>query len=271
MIEVGDPLGIAPLTTVDSTGTAADATAVTLTVTLPDGVTTLTPTISHVAATGLYTVQTQPLATVVGEHRVFWSATGTNGKSQRESIVVTEQPFGIVTLAKVKNRLRISRTTDDDMLQDLIATASDICESAEGTNRVWRRTVVTNEIHSGGERFIVPFKRPILSLTSVTVDGVSQTIADLDVESWRITNPLGTIGTSYRSSTALISYVAGAPAGTIPEDIQTAVVELVRHLYAPMRGGSNLPRQEEPDYTESAGYLIPNRVAMIFRAHQAGF
>jgi hypothetical protein len=268
MIEVGDPLGIAPLQTVDSTGTAADATAVTLTVTLPDGVTTLNPAINHVAATGLYTVAAQPLATVVGEHRVFWSATGTNGKSQRESIIVTEQPFGIVTLAKVKSRLNISRTSDDDVLQELILTSADITESAEGTNRVWRRTVVTNEVHDGGQAFIVPFKRPILSVTSLVVDGVSQTLADLDIESWRISNPTASIGNSYRRSTALLSYVAGAP--TIPEDIQTANVELVRHLYAPRRGGSNLPRQEEPDFTESAGYLIPNRVAMIFRAHQTG-
>lgn len=67
-------------------GAPADATAVTCTVTLPDG-TTATPTVSH-PATGSYTCTYTPAA--VGAYRVHWVATGSNASAKVDTFTIAD-------------------------------------------------------------------------------------------------------------------------------------------------------------------------------------
>lgn len=265
MIEVGDIVTLSTLV-YDTGGALADGGAVSVVVTLPDG-TTSSPTVTH-PALGTYTAPY--ITTLTNEHVVTWTVTGANAGSFVDSFVVESPAFGIVSLAETKAYLRITRTNDDEILRFLILAASDLCESAQGTGRTWRRTVVTAEKHTGNSQSIVFNRRPVQSVTSLTVDGVAQNIPDFDLETWRLFNPNGVFSSSLRRGNVLVSYVAG-PTATIPAGVRDGVLEMVRHLYAMHRGGSNLPRQEEPDYTESLGYLVPNRVKDAWLSHSSGF
>lgn len=265
MITLGDPVPDLAIEIRDSTGALADGGAVTLTITLPDATTTA-PTVLH---TGLGLYSAVYVSTQLGNHLVSWAITGANQGAFTDSFDVESPAQGIVSLGDVKDHLRITRNSDDDILQLLILASSDLCESGEGTGVTWRRTVVTNEKHNGGTNSITTNRRPISSLTAVTIDGVTQDITQYDVESWRISSPYTTFGDGYRRSTVLLSYVAGGV--PIPAVVRHGNLEMIRHLYDMHRGGANLPRQSEPDYTQSLGYLIPNRVQSAWQSARRGF
>jgi uncharacterized phiE125 gp8 family phage protein len=265
MYEIGDPVTLTTLVK-DSTGTPANAGSMNLAITLPDGTAgTVTNPVTGVAGAYSYVYTT----TTSGSHIATWTATGANAGVYVDTFHVELEPQGMVSLSEVKAHLRITRTNDDEVLRSLILTASSLAEGPEGTGKVWRRRVITNEKHSGGGYSIPLNLRPVQSITAITIDGVAGVVADYDVEDWRITSTSGlAIGNSTRRSNVLVSYIVGT--SSIPSPLRDAVKELVRHLYGIYRGGSNLPRQEEPDYTQSAGYLIPNRVTMAFRAYSSG-
>lgn len=267
MIEVGDVVTISTKVYDGSTPPVlADGGVVSCVVTSEvDNIPlTITP-ISH-PGLGLYSGTFTVLQP--GAHDVVWTVTGANAGTLADVFVVEQPQVGIVGLAETKTYLRISRTNDDEILRGLILAASDLCEGPEGTGRTWRRTVVTNEVHSGGSDSIVTNKRPVKSLTSITIDGVSQTVSNYDVDTWRVFNSYGVFSSSTRRNNVSISYVAGGV--PVPAGVRDGVLEMVRHLYAMHRGGSNLPRQEEPDYTVQLGYLIPNRVKMAWLQAQVG-
>ncbi len=272
MIELGDPLPDLGVDVFDDTGSPSDGGAVSLTITR-DGVTLASGgpgasggtllTITH-PGTGLYSSAYTPLVT--GQIVATWTVTGANAGVQTTVYTIEVPPVGIVGLDEVKRHLRIYRNDDDDTLTSLILEASDLCESPEGSGICWRRTVVTDEAHSatGGALYLSKF--PVASLTSVTVSGVAQTVADFDV------SPGGMMTTesglfSSRSYDVKVSYVAGG--GPVPAAIRGGMLEMVRYLYGTHRGGSNLPRQEEPDYNTVSGFLIPNRVKMAWRSHSS--
>lgn len=269
MIEVGDPLPDLGLTITDPvTGLPADGGAVSLSITLPDQTTVSSPaplTVQH-PATGSYSssyVTTQP-----GQHKVVWTVTGANAGVYEDWPYVDNQQ-GIVSLAEARQHLRLARTNDDEIIRTLILAASSACESPEGTNTVWRRTAVTSEEHSSdeGPGSIQLFRTPVLAITQVVVDGSlwSATDYDLNKSSGRLYAVNGYFPGNRRNN-VVVSYIAGS--ATVPALVRDGVLEMVRHLYATHRGGSGIPRQEEPDYTQQAGYLIPNRVAMAWRAFE---
>lgn len=272
MTELGDPLPDLGIDVFDESGSASDGGAVSVIITR-DGVTLASGgpagtggtllTITH-PGTGLYSTSYTPLVT--GEIVVRWIVTGANAGVQTIVYTVEDPAVGIVGLGEVKQVLRINRTADDEILNRIILEASDLCESPEGSGKTWRRTVVTDEVHtaSGGAVYLQRF--PVASITSITIDGTAQTVADYDVSSGGIlTNQSGFY--SSRSNTMKVSYVAGG--GPVPAAIRGGVLEMVRYLYGQYRGGSNLPRTEEPDYTTQSGYLIPNRVKMAWRSNKA--
>jgi len=264
-IELGDQVTVTTLVK-DSGGNPANAGSMNLAITLPDG-TAGTVTNPIIGTAGAYSYAYTTVQS--GAHLVTWTATGANAGVYIDTFHVELQPQGIVSLSEVKAHLRISRTSDDELLRSLILTASGLCESPEGTGQVWRRRTITGEKHNGGGCAIWVNHRPIQSLTSITVDGVAGTVADYDIDGNRISSGSGlAIGLSTRRANVSLTYVVGS--NSIPPAVRDGVKELVRHLYGMYRGGSNLPRQEEPDFTQSAGYLIPNRVTVAWRAYQIG-
>jgi uncharacterized phiE125 gp8 family phage protein len=264
MIEIGDVVTLSTTVYAADGITPANGGSVVLTITLPDQ-STSTPAVANVG-TGLYSATFT--TTQTGTHTYRWLVTGANAGAQNSMFEVEQPTVGMVSLEETKAYLNILRSTDDELLRSLILAASDLCEGPEGTGQTWRRTVVTNELHSGNSDTVVTNRRPVTSLTALSIDGTAQTVGNFDAETWRIYNPNGVFSSSRRVNNVSVSYVAGGQ--PVPAGVRNGVLEMVRHLYAMRRGGSNLPRQEEPDYTESIGYLIPNRVAMAWRQARVG-
>jgi uncharacterized phiE125 gp8 family phage protein len=263
-LEVGDQLPNLSLTVTDATGTLADGGSVVLVITLPDQ-TPVSPAVNHTAL-GKYSAAYTTVQT--GQHIITWTVTGANAGVFTDSAYV-ESMMSMVSLDEIRTHLKITRRNDDEILRSLGIAASDLAESSEGTNRRWRRTSVTGELHTGGSDAIQLYRFPVISITTVVVDGTLLTTADYDLSptTGLIYSTFGGFQYSGRRMGVSVSYVAGATA--IPLGLRDAVLELIRHLYALHRGGTNLPRQDEPDYTTSLAYLVPNRVAMAFRAYSS--
>ena len=104
------PLGV---TITDATGTPADATAVNLTITLPDG-TTATPSVNH-SGTGLYDVDYTP--SQAGRHTLFWVATGTNASSYSELFLTKELSTLPVLINFSLKILSLSEYPDDEQIK----------------------------------------------------------------------------------------------------------------------------------------------------------
>jgi hypothetical protein len=263
-ISIGQAVPGLAIEVYSTAGVLANAGTVQATIML-DGVTLATLTPDN-PVTGKYQITTY-IAASSGLHTVWWTLTAPNAGAQVQSFYVDSASgsVGIVSLAEVKEHLRITQNTYDNKLNDLILTASSLCESSEGTGVTWRRTVVTNEVHTASGAFVV-HRRPISSLTAITVDGVTANVADFDFDAdtgW--VTPYATTLTSTRQRNVSLSYIAGG--GAIPRAVRDGVLELVRHLYGIYRGGSGLPRTAEPDYTQGAGYLVPNRVAQAWQSY----
>lgn len=269
MIEVGDVVPGLAISLFDAGGVPADGGAVACTVTLPDASTVaLTGSITH-PATGVYRVVYT--AAVTGLHAINWTVTGANAGAYNDVFVVESPAVGLVSLAETKAHLRITRTQDDEILRSLILIASDAAEGPEGTNQIWHRRVITGEQHDAAN-YIQLTRAPITSVTAIRVDGNTQDLTGFDIflSTGEIYPYAGWGFSSTRRNSVAVDYVAGSNT-RVPPMVRDGVLEMIRHLYGMHRGGSNLPRQEEPDYTTQVGYLIPNRVAMAWRAHAAGF
>lgn len=262
MIELGDQIPNLTLSPRDDDRNPVDPGSVTLAITLPDN-TVATPQVTKIAV-GEYEAVYYGVQT--GNHVAEWTATGAYAGTYRDSFYV-EARTSIVSLADVKAHLRISRSTDDELLRLISLIASDACESGEGTNRRWRRRIVEGELHTAAP-VIQLHNAPVISITEVRADGELVTDADYDLDPrtgliYSLGSPLA--ASSRRFSTSW-SYIAGTTA--VPPLVREGVLEMCRHLYGNHRGGSGLPAQSEPDYTTSLAYLIPNRVAWAWQAYR---
>jgi len=256
--DVGDQVPLA-VTVKDATGALADAGAMTLVVTAPDG-TTSSPSITH-SGTGAYSATYAP--TQLGQHRVAWTATGTNASAFTDAFSVDGQT-GIVSLAAVRAHLGITSTVTDERLREHLLLASEMCESY--TRRTYRQTTVT-ELHDGGTDTILLRRSPVQSVTSVTVSGGLVAAADWTAD---LTGCLIRRNTSSGSAywvggnqNVSVVYVAGAT--SVPWKVRQACLELVRHLWDSQRGGYSIPKQQGAgdDWDPRQGYSVPRRVAEL--------
>jgi hypothetical protein len=242
--DLGDvvPLGI---TITDSTGANANASAVTCTITLPDG-TTSTGSVTN-PSTGLYNCDFSPSQT--GRHAVRWVATGTNASAYVDDFLVRDfAELGIVGLAEAKDYLNIpaTDTTNDEELRSFIDSASDLAESYVG--QVLGRRTFTNELYDGGTEFIRIRNPKVISVTSVYENDalVSSSNYVLDYTGQRLYR-IGS-GTLYATNSygywtqgmnnVKITYVAGYV--NPPMAAKQGVLVIIKHLWETQRGAMNV-------------------------------
>ncbi|WP_375458882.1 head-tail connector protein [uncultured Enterovirga sp.] len=164
------------------------------------------------------------------------------------SVVVIEPPEPIVSLTQAKRQLRVELedSTDDEMIEGLIAAATATIDGPSG----WLgRALGRQTLELRGPCFLpgveLPYQ-PVISVESVIhVDaaGTEQTIAPEGyfLEAGRFVRPVsGWIGSlAWRSDEVRIRYVAGwpmsdgnSPVWTGPAPIRQAVLMMVTRLYA---------------------------------------
>ncbi len=109
--DLGDVVALA-VEVRDTAGDLADATAITLTITLPDG-TTATPVTAN-PSTGRYTASYTP--TVAGRFSVRWVASGTNASAYTDAFTVLDPAeLGLVGLDDVKRHVALAQDSRDGL------------------------------------------------------------------------------------------------------------------------------------------------------------
>lgn len=254
------------VTITDADGNPANASSVTLTVTLPDGTTDVTPNISP-TSTGIYdhdypTVQ-------AGRHGVRWVATGSNASAFTDAFTVDAADGGaFISLAEVKRHLKKTNTTDDDELLEFIAAA---CTAVEDRIGAVSPQQVTEEVETRrGANTIVLDQRPVVSVTSVELAGnppatILPFDADSRVDGWRLNAGPGVVTHSRRfpHGTVRVTYTAGRT--PVPGNIRLAAVELTAFLWRSIKNYSGGGRPASPGVDDTlairgAAYALPNRV-----------
>lgn len=249
--DLGDVVTLAVEITSDGT-TLANATSVTLTVTLPDGTSSGSLSPAN-PSTGVYTYSYTP--TQVGLHNVRWVATGTNAGVFKTEFDVTDPALTtIVSLAELRTALKITATTSDELLREILDEATDLAERRVG-RALRRKTVV--ESHAGGSSGILLRQPPALSITSVVENGTT-----LDASAYFVRESSGVLyrGTAeapygWPYGTVVVTYVAGY--ADPPSAAKRGVKAIAKWLY---QSEQNMGGRFGVDESQYAGDALPDWV-----------
>jgi hypothetical protein len=205
------------------------------TITKPDGTVDGPTTIAGVA--GVYNYD-YTAATQVGRYAVRFLATGTNQCAVYDVFDVIDplSELPIVSLEDAKAQLLIpsTDTTRDDQVRTMLATASTHVERY--CNASFRRQSITRSFNGGA--CTVPLTAPVLSVTSVTVDGVALAATDYELDAnagllWRGKSYNGLVW-SPGAGNVSVTWVAGYANPPLP--VVQGVLELLSHLWESRQG-----------------------------------
>lgn len=231
MFDLGDPVPLS-VEVRDASGALANAGAVTLTITLPDGTST-SPAVVN-STTGVYTATYTP--TQPGRHAVRWVATGANATAYTDAFdVAPAASAAIVSLAEAKAHLNITGTTDDEEIRAIVLAASAWVESRVGP--VTRRTVVETVTPSPtGSLFLS--HGPVISVTSIA--GAYGYAITYDPLTTYLDGDSGVIHSGFArafgSYPLVVTYVAGRV--EVPAPVRLATLEVVKGLWDSQRGSA---------------------------------
>jgi hypothetical protein len=253
--DLGDPIPLA-VEIRDAAGVLANAGAMTLTITLPDG-TAVTPSVTN-PSVGRYEYNYVP--TLPGRYVARWVATGLNSSAYVDTFDVRPaDPGYIVSLADAKRALNmdLTDTSNDEELRSMIEAITGVVEEIRDETIV-RRTFV-ERIYPHGQRRWLLKHHPVLTLTSV--------VREVDVYTWApsdvtITDAaIGEIGAGLYApwlyGELTVTYVVGWSA--VPAQYVEAAKIILRHLFSVQRISAFGSRASGDDTTVVAGFAIPNR------------
>ncbi len=265
--DLGDPV---PLTIQirDATGTLANATAIALTITLPDG-TVANPSVANPpASTGIYLYDYTP--TVAGRYLLRWVATGSNASAYTDAFDVREAaPPLMFSLADAKAVLKISTSTHDSLIRDLCESTTHCVEYFAGATI--RQTYV--EVIDGG--CVLPLQHsPVLSVVSIVpihTGGTTYQVADCDVDS--PTGIVRRLDAGSFSGPVRVTYIGGR--AVVPSSIRDAGRIILKNLWRIQNGSEGLPNTGATDLfsdtvIENVGYPIPDRALQLLGPFMRG-
>ena len=278
-VDLGDVYPLAVNVT-DNTGVAANATACTVTVTLPD-LTVVTPAVTN-TVTGTYTASFP--TTLVGHHDVRWVATGTNACTYSDEFNVAPADLGgVISLADAKAGLGVTGTSKDEDIRSVIQAATPILEDLVGP--ILRVTRV--ETYDGGTSQINLLWAPIISITSIVESYGStytRTLTAQDIFAGTGTDAYGytvdlTTGIVTRRASGVampfangkrniqITYVSGRT--NISGNILLAARRLIRHLWMQEQQSfrPNVLAAPDPNLPKTpSGFAVPRSVIELCAA-----
>lgn len=245
----------------DAAGIPANAGSVSVTVTLPDGTSTVSGPI--VGTAGVYNYD---YATVqAGRHGVRWVASGTNASAFTDAFLVEPtDPDAFISLADLKHHVdRAQSDTSDDA--EMIGHLRSACEMIR--DRIGHVTPVTFTRDVNAREVIVLGEHPVISVTSVaTLPGlvaVAQAGPATGVAGWTLEDgPAGILTHTSRFGYVRVTYRAGRT--PVPGNVRLAALELAAHLWrsSQLNSGGNRPAlgdNETPVFPGSS-YALPTRV-----------
>lgn len=251
------------ITITDADGNPANAGAVTITITLPDGTSSTTPVTA--GEVGQYDFDYQTVQ--AGRHVIRWVATGSNAGAFTDVFDVDPADAAqIVSLADAKDHLNLSagRTVDDAELMRIIRAATLVVERYVGS--VARRTHVETFDADGTKSSLLLGHPPILSATSVVEDGTTLVASDyrLGTASGILTRVSAGAPYPWRAGSRVVrvTYVAGRT--VVDPAWRLAALIIIGHMWATQRNaGGGRPalggELESGDVDSNIGYTVPYR------------
>lgn len=242
----------------DTAGLPADAGAMTVTITLPDGTTASTPVTSTPTGTYSYTYPTVQ----VGRHVVRWVATGANAGAFTDMFeVAPADPGGLVSLADAKKQLNIVGDGDDAELMRMLRSVTGPVERIVGSivRRSWTEAV------DGGHQKITLQRFPVLSITQVVESGavLASSAYMVKLDAGVLTRVSGSYPTRWRVGVDNIAVTYEAGRVITGEDVSQAVKIILQHLWDTQRGGFNASPRDSDTYDPRFGYSIPRRAVEL--------
>jgi len=163
--------------------------------------------------------------------------------------------MAVVTLTQVKTHLNITTTSDDTELTFFAGVATALVQGH--ADRIFEVTSLTQTFDGGTDTFVLRTS-PLTTVTSVTVSGTALAAATYVAD---LQN--GIVRTLARQpagfGTVVIAFTVGST--DVPDLIEQATLEAVRHLWETQRGkrGGRQPREGD-EYVPGTGYSLPRRV-----------
>lgn len=259
----------------------SDLTSATVscTVTAPD-LTISTPTVT---VSGL-TASAPVTATQVGIYLVVWSVSGTVVGSQQDQFACVAPTVNLISLPDLKDELNIraTDTSKDAKLTRWLSAANRVIENVTGPIRPYPQT----DYFDGGSEYVVLMARWVSAITTVTENwsGTDYTLTEQPVGAststygytWdRDTNTVirrttGGYAIPFQQGLRVVkvSYTGGLL--TIPEDVQMAAAELIKHWYAqaqPVRSAAFGPNAAD-EQAMALNYSIPNKVIELLDGYR---
>jgi len=224
MFDLGDPVPLS-ISITDTAGQLADATEVTLTITLPDGTSTV---IGPIASTSPGVYDHDYVAAQAGRHVVRWVATGTNASAFTDSFEVAPADGGAwLGLAEVREHLKKSvGDGDDEKLRGFIAAGCSMIEA-----RIGPVAPVTLTFDGCGRTVIL--ERPAIAVISVVQVSTGDAVPEADplagTDGWTLDAGAGllTLSRDYGRVRATVR-VGRVP---LPGNVRMAGLELIAHLW----------------------------------------
>lgn len=282
-LDLGDQYRCSYTNTTPAGGNASSGNMA-LTIVLPDDTTTVIDPVAPVG-TGVYVYDYQTVQ--AGHHVAQWRGTGINPGAHVETFDVhTLTPGYLVSLAVMKEQLKLTTTATDEVLRGYIESATSGVERIRGEAIVKRTFVdelylpeyfsagglspgMTLDSPSSGRSRIALNHSPVISLTSIArVDGAMT----WDVSNMRL-DPDGIVEVLYGPSLGghiTVTYVAGYR--VIPAEFSLATQFIVEHLWQTRRGakGSVQPGLGTTS-VPGLGYAVPNAAIELLGSGIPGF
>lgn len=274
-------------TSTDTAGNPFEGSAVTLSVTLPDGTAT-SPSVAH-EGNGGYSASI--ITTQAGHHLVAWTAVDTSGHADAYADSFEVQPSAdgtIVSLDEAKSMLRLTGTTEQDAeLQGFNAAATEVVEYVCGP--CVRRTVMETLPARGLATMLshapvigllpwtaVPTELANLGITvpdpaspmiRTRVYGIEYPLNQLycDPRRGTVTN---TSGLPFYYCDYIWLYASGRP--VIPSGLYKAAQIILEHLYQIRHGGTSaqdVAAGESVTVLPGFGFAVPNRALQLMAPH----
>lgn len=242
-------------------GVLVNATSVALTITLPDGISTVPGVVvtNPPAVTGTYGydyVTTSTAGRFVGRW-LFTFATGKTSAYTEEFDVRPADPGYVMSLLSAKEHLNID-ATDTSADEELRSWLESITRLAE-----WKAGEVVpksyTERHPSGRSLWLRHP-PVISVTSIEpwlTSGTSYAPADVRCTEGGRVERLN--GGSFTGGPFAVVYRAGRL--VVPANIRDAAKIILKHLWETQRGAAALPLQAADEMTliPGFGFAVPNR------------
>lgn len=249
----------------DTLGVPTNAT-MSLTVTRPDGTTLVSGvglTITN-PATGSYACNVQ--TNQAGTWLYVWTASGAAigiDDGQFDVLAITRRIAG---LADAKLHLNKQNTADDVEIQDFMDAAQSVIQREVGdvVPTSYSETLPIDGC------CVVLTRRPIISVTSLSVWNGGTVPVLIDPTGYRLTGATGVIERlnggypiPFTGTDVSVTYMAGL-SGPVPPNIRLAYLELTAHLWRNSQQGRNRRVRgsgpEDDTGTVALGFSLPNRV-----------